>query len=318
MSQSQARVQDDDFIKIWRELKSPRGVADATGMALRNVYERRRTIEKRYDIILPVNDVRSSSFHIKDHLSRANAELENGIIMVASDCHYWNVEPSTAHKAFVKLCKKLKPDIVVMNGDVFDGATNSRHPKMHWETRKPPTVKQELEVVADRLDEIQKASTAARHVWTLGNHDMRYEARLAQSVPEYEGVAGFSLKDHFPSWIHAMSLMVNDNLMIKHRTTKGGIHATWNNVLHSGSIHIVTGHLHRLQATIFSNYRGTFWGVDTGTLAEVDGEHMGYGEDNPKNHASGFAVLTLLDGDLLYPEFCYVRDDVAYFRGKPV
>lgn len=312
------KVSDDEFMRLWLDLQSPQKVADALEMNVRAAYRRRKVIEIAYNTILPVNDARSPTFTIRDHLSRANATLQDGVIMVASDCHYWNIEPSTAHKAFVKLCKKLSPSIVVMNGDVFDGATNSRHPKAHWETVKPPTVKQEIEVVADRLDEIRKASSAARHVWTLGNHDMRYEARLANTVPEYEGVSGFSLKDHFPSWHHAMSLMVNDNLMIKHRTSKGGVHATWNNVLHSGSIHIVTGHLHRLQATIFSNYRGSFFGVDTGTLADIDGDHMGYGEDNPKNHASGFSVLTLDGGDLLYPEFCYVRDDVAYFRGKPV
>ena len=49
-----------------------------------------------------------------------------------------------------------------------------------------------------------------------------------------------------------------------------------------------------------------------------DGDHMGYGEDNPKNHCSGFAVLTIKDGELLYPEFCYVRNGVAYFRGAEV
>ena len=312
------KVSDDEFIRLWLDLQSPQKVADSLDMNVRAVYRRRKVIEMAHNTILPVNDIRSPTFTLRDHLSRANATLQDGVIMVASDCHYWNIEPSTAHKAFVKLCKQLKPNIVVMNGDVFDGATNSRHPKAHWETVKPPTVKQEIEVVADRLDEIQKASTAARHVWTLGNHDQRFEARLANTVPEYEGVAGFSLKDHFPSWHHAMSLMVNDNLMIKHRTMKGGVHATWNNVLHSGSIHIVTGHLHRLQATIFSNYRGSFFGVDTGTLADVDADHMSYGEDNSLNHASGFAVLTLVDGDLIYPEFCYVRNDVAYFRGKPV
>lgn len=309
---------DDDFIDLWNRLKSPTLVCKELGINIRAVYTRRKTIENRYGILLPVVMANRPEMYIRDHLSRANLALDEGIIMVASDCHYWPGESSTAHKAFVKLIKKLKPAVVCMNGDVFDGATNSRHPKAHWDTVRPPTVKEELETVADRLHEIKKASPDARHIWTLGNHDMRFEARLAQNVPEYEGVAGFSLKDHFPEWIHAMSLMVNDNLMIKHRTNKSGVHATWNNVLHSGSIHIVTGHLHRLQATIFGNYRGHFWGIDTGTLADVDGEHMGYGEDNPKNHASGFVVLTLVDGDLLYPEFCHVKNDVAYFRGKPV
>lgn len=309
---------DDEFIALWNKHKSATVLAKELGVSERNVHQRRRNIEKRHALLLKSKGTNSPDVYLRDHLSRANVSLQNGIIMVASDAHYWPDEPSTAHKAFVKIARKLKPDVVVMNGDVFDGATNSRHLRSHWDTVKKPTVKEELEVVSDRLNEIHNVTLNARHFWTLGNHDMRYEAKLANLVPEYEGIAGFSLKDHFPSWIHAMSVMVNDDLMIKHRTNKSGVHATWNNVIHSGSIHIVTGHLHRLQATIFSNYRGHFWGIDSGTLAEVDGDHMGYGEDNPKNHASGFVVLTLHDGFLLHPEFCHVQDGIAFFRGKPV
>ena len=77
-----------------------------------------------------------------------------------------------------------------------------------------------------------------------------------------------------------------------------------------------TGHLHRLQATLFTDYKGTRWGIDTGTLAEIDGDHMHYGEDNPMNHCSGFAVLTIVDHELIYPEFCSVHNERAFFRGK--
>jgi hypothetical protein len=79
-----------------------------------------------------------------------------------------------------------------------------------------------------------------------------------------------------------------------------------------------TGHLHRLQATILNDYGGTRWGIDCGTLGETEGAHMHYGEDNPTNHCSGFAVLTIVNGQLLHPEFCVVIDDKAYFRGKEV
>jgi len=81
---------------------------------------------------------------------------------------------------------------------------------------------------------------------------------------------------------------------------------------------MVTGHLHRLQAIIFSDYNGTRWGIDTGTLAETDGDHMSYGEQNPSNHCSGFSVLTIVNGRLIQPEFCAVLDGIAYFRGQPV
>ena len=315
-----AKVTDEQLMLLWEKYQSGQKVADVIGMSLRGLMRRRQRFEAKTGIILqadsPVNGSKSERFFYRHHMARTDAELRNGTIFVASDCHYHPGEVSTAHKAFVKLIKKMKPDMVVMNGDVFDGATVSRYPPTGFDPVKPPTVKEELEAVSDRLHEIVKVAGNARKVWTIGNHDMRFEGRLTQAAPQYEGVKGFALRDHFPGWVHCLSLMVNKTIMIKHRY-HGGIHATYNNTLKAG-ISIVTGHLHRLQASIWSDYNGSRFGIDTGTLAEVDGDHMSYGEDNPKNHASGFAVLTIIDGVLVYPEFCYVVDGTAYFRGQKV
>lgn len=313
------KINDEQFLLLWDKYQSGQKVSEVTGMNLRNVMQRRKKLEQKFGVVLRTDSVtgeKNEKFFYRHHMARTDAELQNGTIFVASDCHYHPGEQSTAHKAFVKLIKKMKPDIVVMNGDVFDGATVSRYPPMGFDPVKPPTVKEEIEAVSDRLAEIIKVSGNARRVWTIGNHDMRYEARLTQMTPQYEGVKGFALRDHFPEWVHCLSLMVNKTIMIKHRY-HGGIHATYNNTLKAG-ISIVTGHLHRLQASIWSDYNGSRFGIDTGTLAEIDGDHMSYGEDNPKNHASGFAVLTIIDGVLVYPEFCYVVGDTAYFRGQKV
>jgi hypothetical protein len=43
-----------------------------------------------------------------------------------------------------------------------------------------------------------------------------------------------------------------------------------------------------------------------------------YGEDNPFNWGSGFAVAQFKAGKLLPPELVVVQDGVAWFRGKPV
>lgn len=313
------KISDKDFLLLWDKYRSAQKVAQATGIGVRNVMSRRRSIEQKTGTILHADSNSNKNderFFYRHHMARANATLENGTIFVASDCHYHPGEPSTAHKAFVKLIKKMKPEIIVMNGDVFDGATISRYPAVGFESVKPPTVKEELEAVSDRLADIVQVAGNARKVWTIGNHDMRYEARLTQAAPEYEGVQGFALRDHFPEWMHCMSLMVNGNIMLKHRY-HGGIHAAYNNTLKAG-ISIVTGHLHRLQAAIWSDYNGSRFGIDTGTLAEIHGDHMSYGEDNPKNHASGFAVLSIVNGVLVYPEFCYVVNEEAYFRGQKV
>lgn len=310
------KVSDEDFIRLWYELKSAAKVCVRTGLDVRNVHVRRRSIENKYKIRLLSDSNRSPEYYVRDHMSRMDVDIDNAVIYVASDAHYWPDEVSVAHQAFVKLIKKHKPDIIVMNGDAFDGASISRYPRAGYDTFKMPTVKQELEAVSDRLGEIEKVAGNAKLIFTMGNHDMRYEAKLSNQAPEFQGVPGFTLKEHFPRWLFCISVMVNKNLMIKHRFANG-LHATYNNTMKSG-VSMVTGHLHRLQATIVSDYTGTRWGIDTGTLCETDGDQMSYAEDNPSNHCSGFAVLSVVNGRLIQPEICAVTDGVAYFRGAAV
>lgn len=244
---------------------------------------------------------------------RLPIDIQDGVLISGSDCHYTPGDASTAHRGLVHLCKELQPVLVNLNGDVKDGATNSRHGSLGWETR--PTIAQEIEVVDERTTEIRDSSPKSRHLWTLGNHDMRFDAKLAADAPEYKGVKGFSLADHFHGWEMALSAWVSDEVVIKHRF-KGGIHATHNNTLWSGRT-ILTGHLHSLKVTPFDDYNGTRWGIDSGTLAEPQGDHAMYTEDNPLNHRSGFVVLTFHKGILLWPEIVRVVDlEHVDFRGK--
>lgn len=235
--------------------------------------------------------------------------------MVGSDMHLWPSQATTAHRGFVKLAKLLKPDVIIANGDVIDGASISRHPRIGWEYQ--PTVKEELDCAKVRLEEIAKAAPKARRYWTLGNHDARFETRLAQVAPEYADIKGIHLRDHFPDWIAAWSVLVNHNTMVKHRW-KGGTHAAFNNAKDSG-LNVVTGHLHSLNVVAYTDYRGTRFGVDTGTMADINGQQFAYTEDNPLNWRSGFAVLAYHNGDLQWPEVAMVVDEQEgemRFQGK--
>jgi hypothetical protein len=245
---------------------------------------------------------------------RKEISLQDGVVLVASDFHYWPGAPSTAHRAFVKFCKKLKPAVVVANGDVFDGCSISRHPPINW--NKLPTVKEELEVCQERLVEIVKAAPKARRLWGLGNHDARFEVKLAQVAPEFKDVHGVSLSDHFPEWEPCWAVHVNDNTVIKHRY-KGGSHAPYNNTVASGRS-IITGHLHSQKVTPYTDFNGTRYGVDTGCIADpLHDAFTDYTEDNSKDWRSGFAVLTYRNGLLLYPELVTVWDaNHVQFRGE--
>lgn len=309
------KVTDTQFIDTWKRLQSADKVANALGLNRRSVQRRKVKLEDKLNLVLKANHPNSPTFYRREHNARTDCEMLNGVIVVGSDVHKWPGPNTVAQQAFINVIKEIQPQLIVLNGDVFDGAGVSRWPKTSF-GHKLPTVKEELDAIHKYLGEIEAVAGNAKRWWTIGNHDMRFESKLANLTPEFEGVPGFSLQEQFPHWPMSISMLVNKNLMIKHRY-RNGLHATYNNTLVSG-MSIVTGHLHRLQATVFTDYNGTRWGVDTGTLGDTEGPQMAYGEDNPANHCSGFAVLTIVDGKLIHPEFCAVQGDKAFFRGKEV
>jgi len=263
-----------------------------------------------------VKALQDVGFEAKESISLG---VKNGTILIGSDCHYWPGMVSTAHMGFLKFIKMMKPQAVVMNGDVLDGATISRFPPPGWEYQ--PDLIDELDACFDRLNEIKKVAGKARRIWAYGNHDQRYELRLAALTREYAGIKGFHLHDHFEDWERCWLVDVNPGhptgrTIIKHRF-KGGVHATYNNTIHGG-VHMATGHLHSAKVTPKTNYRGTFYGVDSGTLAEPKGRQFtNYTEGNPTDWRSGFAVLTYVDGELLMPELCLtVSKGKMQFRGE--
>ena len=311
------RCTDAEFVELWRTHKSARTVAEALKMGLRDVHARRRRVEQRLNVRLEADSPQAEHYkhlHPVEHNARRHVEVRDGVVLVFSDAHFWPGVRTTAFRALLQFCRDLKPRAVICNGDAFDGASISRFPRIGWDSK--PTVIEELRACRDSLHLIEDAAKGSRLIWPLGNHDSRFENRLAMNAPEYEGVQGFSLKDHFPQWEPCWSAWINGETVVKHRY-KGGIHATYNNTVHSGK-NIITGHLHSLRVTAFDDYNGTRFGVDTGTLADTTGpQFVDYLEDSPVNWRSGFVVLTFHKGQLLWPEVVHVvGPGEISFRGK--
>lgn len=307
----QSNVTDDDFIALFRQIGPAEMERRGLGSKGR-IFRRRRTIEKRLHIVLTPPDEHYPA--PEPHPEIVNLDIRDGIVLVGSDAHYWPGPASTAHRAFVHFCKEMKPRIVIKNGDALDFATISRHAPIGWETR--PTVQQEIECAQERLGEIELAAGKARKIWPLGNHDARLETRLATVAPEFAKVAGVHLQDHFPLWEPCWRVDINSDVVVKHRY-RGGIHATRNNALNAGKT-MVTGHLHQLKITPVSDYTGTRFGVDCGTMADPYGpQFRDYTEMNPVDWRSGFIVLTFFKGRLLWPEPVHVLGaGEVEFRGK--
>lgn len=266
-----------------------------------------------------LDDHRTGAFGLSQHLGRVDIGIENGVVLVGSDAHIWDVIPSPAMRAFLWAIKRFRKrgelHAVILNGDVVDGARISRHPSIGWESK--PTFFEELVGAQTQLREITKAGgKGINYEWPFGNHDMRLESAIANALPALERVNGVHLKDHFPDWRPSWMVWINDLLVVKHRF-KGGINAPRNNTVFAGKS-MATGHLHNLQVMPFSDYNGTRWGVDTGMLATpYSPQFIHYTEANPVNWRAGFAVFTFCEGALLQPELVIVRDaDSWEFRGE--
>jgi hypothetical protein len=323
---SSYHLTDEEWIAAWKECGSAIKMSKKTGIAERAIYNRRRSIEARLKITLPAFDdqrydqvkkIQQTAGH-----ARRGRELQKGHIVAFGDCHFWpDVSYTTAYKALLETIKEFKPKVIVCIGDAFDGSQASRHPRIGWSNT--PTVKEELECCQEMMEGIEKVAKGAELVWTLGNHDARFETFLSNGgAHSYQGVQGFTLKDHFPMWKGCWSYWIENqdriNTVFKHKN-KGSWSAGRNNTLQSGT-HMITGHTHSLNVNGYTDYNGTRWGVQTGCLADPKGEQfIHYTEDAPTDWISGFALMTYENGHLLQPELIRVFDEdqgMVDFRGK--
>jgi hypothetical protein len=314
-----ARVPDADFIRLI-ETVGPLETARRLKLNRRTVFKRRTILEKVYgrQITAQKNPHGGPTFrHNAAHPGRLQFDILNGVVLIGSDAHIWPGALSTAMLAFIKFARELKPRAVILNGDVLDFPQISRHSPIGWEHH--PTVADELAAAQSVLRQIEDSvgSKNSYLAWTLGNHDGRFETRIATLAPQLAKVKGVHLRDHFsPRWSPCWSVFINDDVVVKHRF-KSGTHAPHNNTMWSGRT-MITGHLHSQKVYPLTDYNGTRWGVDTGCLADPSARaFVDYSEDNPKSWRSGFAVLTFVDGELLPPELVTVWDERSVvFRGQ--
>ena len=115
-------LSDSEFIEMFRALGAA-GMSRKTGMSERGLYARRARLEQKMQ-----KPVRAETGHLnvkegpEEHPGRLLFDVPDGVVLVASDAHYWPGIVTTAHKAFVRFCRVMKPKLVIMNGDVLDGA----------------------------------------------------------------------------------------------------------------------------------------------------------------------------------------------------
>ena len=143
---SAKKISDEEIIAAFEQYGSPQRIAEHFRVNVRKIYERRKNIERQHEITLgsfaaPQKTIQQTL--IPQNKRIIEHSVENGQVFIASDAHYWPGEVSVGHKAFVTLLKQYKPNTVIMNGDVFDGARTSRHEGLY--KHETPTAKRSEE-----------------------------------------------------------------------------------------------------------------------------------------------------------------------------
>lgn len=304
-----AYPKDSEFIQAYSTSHSHQEVKDKLSIDNDRSYRRR---VKRYEdrngslpAFLPPESILPIEYH---HL---NIRDFSGTLVIFSDAHFRESEPSDAFLILLQICAKLKPEYIVNNGDAFDGSAVSRFPRIGWEPI--PSVLDELKATRSALEQIKNSSPDSKRLWFIGNHEQRLSNYLSNNAAMFEGMEGFKIEDHFKDWPFYVSAGINDSLVIKHRIYSG-MHASYNNTLKSG-MSIVTGHTHRLNIRPFSDYRGMRYGIETGTLARPYGSQFNFMESNTRDWQEGFVVITIKENQI-YPELVPVVDGKAFFRGE--
>lgn len=127
-------------------------------------------------------------------------------VLVLSDIHI-PYHDEKALKSAVEFGKKVKPSIVLLNGDIGDFYGVSRHSK---DPRRE--LSQELDAIRQFLFWLRKEFPRARIIYKVGNHEDRLDRFLMQRAPELLGIAHFSIA----SFLHfeEMKIELVDSLQL--------------------------------------------------------------------------------------------------------
>jgi len=109
-------------------------------------------------------------------------------VLILSDLHF-PYQDNQSIKAAINYGKEMKANCILINGDLIDFATISRHEK-DWRHR---SVAHEFETVRSFLSELRRHFPKAKIVFKEGNHDERWEKWLFLKAPEIFDDSEFKL-----------------------------------------------------------------------------------------------------------------------------
>ena len=220
-------------------------------------------------------------------------EIKQSKVLIISDLHF-PYQDNKAIESALNYGLDKKANCILINGDLIDFATISRHEK-DWRMR---TVNEEFNAVRQFLVSLRKAFPNAKIVYKHGNHDERWEKYLYVKAPELFDVSDFQLevllklgelkietvKDKRPIKIGKLTALHGHELA----GGAGGVNPARSTFLKTLD-NVIVGHYHKTSTNTETTMTGNVISVhSTGCLCGLNPLYM------PINkHNLGFAYVEL-------------------------
>lgn len=237
--------------------------------------------------------------------------------LIANDIHFPK-HNKVAVNCFLKVHQLLKPEILVLNGDILDCGTVSRHdrfspPKCHWtDSQFLEGMQKEFLAAKSFLDILWKdAPKGQRRIFMLGNHEVWLQDFINESpksraifdIRQNLNLGGYSYEIYkYGDFINLGKLKVCHGLYTGLNHAKKHVDMMGKSVLY--------GHNHDIQVhSKVTPESDTHMGWSNGCLSDLNPDYL---RNKPQNWNHGFAIV------YIYPNSDFQVDLKRITHGKVI
>jgi predicted phosphodiesterase len=210
--------------------------------------------------------------------------------------------------------EELKPDGVVLNGDIVDNYTMSEFSRNPMEKSDLNT---EIKLAHGLMDRLSRITRDGERYWIGGNHEHRLQRYVWKNAPALGVVQAvafqnlFGLQHYGFEWREYGAHVMLGRLMVTHGTEVHK-HSGWTARAHflKHGVSVIIGHTHRLGQYHIRNTVGDHAAYENGCLCRLDPEY----EPSP-NWQQGFAVVHVFDNGYFNVQQIRVLERKLFFYG---
>ena len=215
-------------------------------------------------------------------------------IGVLSDIHvpFHSLEALTCA---IKYLKEQNVDSIILNGDVFDMYTQSKHEKEKQYRDLP----REIEMGRNFLQKLRDIFPLIPIYYKMGNHENRWQRYLNQEAEEFAQLHEMQFEQFFrldklaikfvPDW---QGIEAGDLLILHgHEIMAGGMNPS-QTTFNKTFCNTLIGHVHRTTSTIKKNgFKKFIHSYSTGCLTHLSPKYYPFAQ-----HNHGFALVEITEG----------------------